>query len=152
MRRQKKGILILIFAAVFIGNGMALINPIVVNGQSKERIISQESMRDPFLLPSGVRLLSKVGTGSGTRTGTSGTVPRPVEDPMKVKAILISDHTRLVLIDRHIATVGDWIRGEKILEIESDRVTLGKGDQKRTLLLSQSPVSLTVDEIKGENK
>ncbi len=152
VRRQKKGILTLIIAVVFIGNGMALINPIVVNGQSKERIISQESMRDPFLLPSGVRLLSKVGPASGTRTGTSGADPRPIEDPMKVKAILISDHARLVLIDRHIVTVGDWIHGEKVLEIKTDRVTLGKGDQKRTLLLSQSPVLLTVDEIRGENK
>jgi hypothetical protein len=50
------------------------------------------------------------------------------------------------LIDRHIVTVGDSIRGERVLEIKSDRVTLGKGDQKRTLLLSQNPVRLTVEE------
>jgi hypothetical protein len=65
---------------------------------------------------------------------------------MKVKAILISDHARLALIDRHIVTVGDSIRGEKVLDIKTDRVTLGKGDQKRTLLLSQSPVRLTAVE------
>jgi predicted mannosyl-3-phosphoglycerate phosphatase (HAD superfamily) len=72
--------------------------------------------------------------------------------PLKVKAILISDHVRLALIDRHIVTVGDSIHDEKILEIRTDRVILGKGDQKRTLLLSQSPVPLTVEERKGDKK
>jgi len=52
----------------------------------------------------------------------------------------------LALIDRHIVTVGDSIHGEKVLEITTDGVTLGKGEQKRTLLLSQSPVRLTVEQ------
>ena len=72
--------------------------------------------------------------------------------PLKVKAILISDRIRLALIDRHIVTVGDSIQDEKVLEIKTDRVILGKGDQKRTLLLSQSPVLLTVEEKKGEKR
>ena len=149
MKGKKKSILILIIAIIFIMDGMALMNPVVVNGQSKERtILSQESGRDPFLLPSGVHLLSKIGTGSGTRGGRSGTDNRPNEDLMKVKAILISDHVRLALIDRHIVTVGDSIHGEKVLEIKTDRVTVGKGDQKRALLLSQSPVQLTVEDIR----
>jgi hypothetical protein len=54
----------------------------------------------------------------------------------------------LALIDRHIVAVGDTIHDEKILEIKTDRVILGKGDQKRTLLLSQSAVLLTVEERK----
>ncbi len=132
---------------IFISAGITLMIPTAVNGQSKGRVIlSQESGRDPFLLPPGVHLLSKIGTGSGARGGSSGADNRPIEDPMKVKAILISDDVRLALIDRHIVTVGDSIRGEKVLEIKTDRVTLGKGDQKRTLLLSQSPVRLTVEE------
>jgi hypothetical protein len=132
---------------IFISGGITLMNPIAVNGQSKGRIIlPQESGRDPFLLPPGVHLLSRIGTGSGARGGSSGADNRPIEDPMKVKVILISDYVRLALIGRHIVTVGDSIRGEKVLEIKTDRVTLGKGDQKRTLLLSQSPVRLTVEE------
>ncbi|OGP95637.1 MAG: hypothetical protein A2157_09190 [Deltaproteobacteria bacterium RBG_16_47_11] len=115
-------------------------------------MLPQESGRDPFLLPPGVHLLSKIGTALGTRGGSSGMDNRPNENFMKVNAILISDHARLALIDRHIVTVGDSIRGEKVLEITTDRVTLGKGDQKRTLLLSQSPVLFTVEEIKGEKK
>jgi hypothetical protein len=153
MRRYQKVMLIMTFITIFVLTGITLISPIAVNGQSKERIsLSQESGRDPFLLPPGVHLLSKIGTALGVKGVPPGMDNRPSENPMKVKAILISDHARLALIDRHIVTVGDSIRSEKVLEIETDRVTLGKGDQKRTLLLSQSPVLLTVEENKGEKK
>lgn len=141
------------FITTFILAGTTLINPVKVNGQPGQKgLPPQESGRDPFLLPSGVHLLSKVGTASGTTGGPSRIDSIPKENPTRVTAILISDHVRLALVDRHIVTVGDWIRGEKVLEIKSDRVILGKGDQKKALLLSQSPVLLTVEEIKGENK
>jgi len=136
--------------------GIAFMDPIAVCGQSKERaILSQESGRDPFLLPSGVRLLSKTDTVLGMKGSPSKTEGKPKEippSPLKVKAILISDHVRLALIDRHIVRVGDSIHDEKVLEIKTDRVILGKGDQKRTLHLSQSPVLLTVEERKGEQR
>ena len=110
---------------------------------------SQEARRDPFLLPDGIHPLSK----NDTILGTKGTLPKlemksnDLPPPsLKVKAILISDHIRLALIDSHIVMVGDAIHHEKVLEINTDRVVLGKGDQKRTLLLSQSPVFLTVEE------
>jgi hypothetical protein len=148
MRRYQKIIMAMVFITFFILAGITLIDPIMVNGQTKEKIIlSQESGRDPFLLPPGVHLLSKIGASLGVKGGPSRTEP-----DMRVKAILIGDHIRLASIDRHIVTVGDSIQGEKVLEIKTDRVILGKGDQKRTLLLSQSPVSLTVEEIKGEKK
>jgi len=135
-------ILVLILANVFSGVGVTLIDPIVVNGQTKEKIIlSEESGRDPFLLPPGVHLLSKIGASLGVKGGPSRTEP-----DMRVKAILIGDHIRLALIGRHIVTIGDSIHDEKVLEIKTDQVILGKGDQKRTLLLSQSPVLLTVEE------
>ena len=135
------------FIAIFILAGRSLMGPIEAHGQSKGRsILSQESGRDPFLLPLGVHLLSKIGAPSGARGGPSGMDDKPDENLMKVKAILISDRARLALIDRHIVTIGDSIHGEKVLEINTDRVILGKGDQKRTLLLSQSPVRLTVEE------
>jgi hypothetical protein len=141
------------FITILILTGITLMSPIAAKGQSKARIpLSQEGGRDPFLLPAGVHLLSKIGAGSGTRGGVSGMDNKPRENPIKVTAILISDHVRLALIDRHIVTVGDSIRGEKVLEIKTDRVTLGKGDQRRTFLLSQSPVVLTVEETKGEKK
>jgi hypothetical protein len=132
----------------FILAGIPPIDPIRANGQTKERtILSQESGRDPFLLPPGVHLLSKIEASLGVKGGPSRTEP-----DMRVKAILIGDYIRLALIDHHIVTVGDSIHDEKVLEIKTDRVILGKGDQKRTLLLSQSPVLLTVEEIKGEKR
>jgi hypothetical protein len=144
------------FTTIFILVGITLMDPIAANGQSKGRIVlSQESGKDPFLLPSGVRLLSKIDTASGAKGIPSKTEGKPndiLPPPLKVKAILISEHVRLALIDRHIVTVGDSIHDEKVLEIKTDRVILGKGDQKRTLLLSQSPVLLTIEERKGEKR
>jgi len=154
--RYQKIILPMTFITIFILAGITLMDPIAANGQSKGRIVlSQESGRDPFLLPSGVRLLSKMDTASGAKgipPKTEGNPNDILPSPLKVKTILISDHVRLALIDRHIVKVGDSIHDEKVLEIKTDRVILGKGDQKRTLLLSQSPVLLTVEERKGEKK
>jgi hypothetical protein len=130
--------------------GIALIDPIRVHGQTKGKmVLSQETGRDPFLLPSGVHLISNKGTSMGTKGIPSKLADNPgdvLPSPLKVKAILISDRFRLALIDRHIVTAGDSIQDEKVLEIEKDRVILGKGNRKRTLLLSQSPVLLTVEE------
>jgi hypothetical protein len=148
MKRYQKIIMAMTFVTIFVLSGIILMIPIVASGQSKPGIVlSQENKRDPFLLPQGVHLLSKVGVPLGVKG-----VPPKSETDRGVKAILIADHIRLALIDRHIVTVGDSIRDEKVLEINSDRVILGKGDQKRTLLLSQSPVLLTVEEIKGEKR
>jgi len=52
----------------------------------------------------------------------------------------------LAAIDKYIVGVGDTIKDEKVLEIEPDRVILGKGENKRTLLLSQSRIPLRVQE------
>jgi hypothetical protein len=156
VRRYQKIILSMTFITIFILAGITLMDPIAANGQSKGRIVlSQKSGRDPFLLPSGVRLLSKMDTASGAKGIPSKTESKPndiLPSPLKVKTILISDHVRLALIDRHIVKVGDSIHDEKVLEIKTDRVILGKGDQKRTLLLSQSPVLLTIEERKGEKR
>jgi hypothetical protein len=131
-----------VLIAFFIFTRIALLNPIRANGQAKEKItLSQESGRDPFLLPPSVYLLSKIGAPQGTKE----VLPK-TETDAPVKAILISDRIRLALIDHHIVAVGESIHGEKVLEIKTDRVVLGKGERKRTLLLPQSPVPLTVEE------
>ncbi len=106
-------------------------------------------MRNPFLLPPGVYFLSREG-GAPVRKEKA---PEPeakiekIETPsFKVRAILISDQIRLATIGPHIVTVGDKLNGETILEIENDRVILGRGDKKRTLHLHQSHLKLTVEE------
>ncbi len=142
--------LVIPFITLSIFVWITMIDPMVANGQPKERVIlSQESGRDPFLLPLGVRLFSKTDLALGAKGGPSKTEGKPKEippSPLRVRAILISDHVRLALIDRHIVKIGDLVHDEKVLEINTDRVILGKGGQKKTLLLSQNPVLLTVEE------
>jgi hypothetical protein len=117
-------------------------------------------LRNPFLLPPGVHLLSKEGAAPVRKERSAEPVrkersaePAPKSEeieisPFKVRAILISDQIRLATIGSHIVTVGDKVDGETILEIKNDRVILGKGDRKRTLHLQQSPVRLTIEEKK----
>jgi hypothetical protein len=125
------------------------INPTMVYGQSKEKMgLSQDFKRDPFLLPSGIRLLSKNESIPGkSETKSIDTSPLP----LRVNAILITDHIRLASIDRNIVTVGDSIYDERVLEIRNDQVVLGKGDKKRTIFLDQSSIKLTV-ERQGEKR
>jgi hypothetical protein len=144
VKGYQKIVVAMAFITFFILARIAPVDPNKVNGQTNETILlSQESGRDPFLLPPGVHLLSKIGTTSGRTSSQPGNILSP---SFMVTAILISDRARLALIDRHIVTVGDSIHGEKVLEIKTDGVILGKGEQKRTLLLSQSPVRLTVEQ------
>jgi len=110
--------------------------------------------RNPFFLPLGVHLhsMSKGKSSPETKEAVqkreTKSLDMPAEippAPLRVKAILISNRIRLAVIDRYILTVGDAIKDEKVLEIEPDRVILGKGDQKRTLLLSQSHLPIMVE-------
>ena len=115
---------------------------------SEPRRMESRRERDPFLLPQGVLHLSAV-----TQDLISKRDEKPKDIPLpslEVKAILISDRLRLASIDRQIVTVGDLIRDERVLEIQRDRVIMGKGDKKRSLLLKQSPVRITPEQ--GERK
>jgi len=143
--------IILILVTVFIS-----ITPLMETGEvhaqlKKKPSLFQETRKDPFSLPSGVRLLSKEGPAQEDKkfqpvAEIKPTEIKPVETPLKLKAILIGDHVRLASIDRSIVTVGDSVNGEKVLEIRSDRVILEKEGKKRTLVLDQSPVKITVEE------
>lgn len=137
-------IILLIFA------GPSLMDSLATAEQIKGKtVLSQSITRDPFLFPPGVHPLSNKEApvrAKGTPLKLSSNPGDGFPSPLKVKAILISDRIRLALIDRHIVTIGDSIQDEKVLEITKDRVILGKKDQKRTLLLSQSPVSLSIED------
>ena len=121
---------------------------------SLERKAEGRYERNPFLLPLGVHLhsMSKDKSSPDTKeavqkreTKSLDIPPEIPPAPLRVKAILMSNRIRLAVIDRYILTVGDAIKDEKVLEIEPDRVILGKGDQKRTLLLSQSHLPIMVE-------
>ncbi|NWF91287.1 MAG: hypothetical protein HXY46_00080 [Syntrophaceae bacterium] len=145
MKQSQKIIIVVSFTIISLLVATGLIESARVYGE----------MRDPFSLPPGVRLLSKGDSAPATKgpLQTSERGPASLSSsPLRVKAILISDHIRLASIDRHIVTVGDSIQGERILEIENDRVILGKGDKKRTLYLFQGAISLRVEEEQGERR
>lgn len=118
----------------------------------------QENRKDPFSLPKGVRLLSQeIPVAREEKKGepileikTSET--KPEEIPLKLKAILITDHARLASIERSIVTVGDFINGEKVSEIRPDRVILEKEGRKRTILLDPNPIKLKVEEKSSSKK
>jgi hypothetical protein len=115
---------------------VVLILIFVINAELSFAQIHRE--RDPFSLPADIHPLSK---------GETSTVTKKEESKEgRVKAILISRHIRLALIDRHIVTVGDSISGEKVVEIRPDQVILGKEGKKRTLFLHQSSIPLKVEE------
>jgi hypothetical protein len=129
--------------SLFLGIGMA------------EGVFGQERSSDPFSLPQGVRTRSGGGPGTPAKDLSSKPDVKSKEIPppfLEVRAILVSDHLRLAFIDHQILTVGDLIHDEKVLEIQTDRVLLGKGDKKRSLILKQSPVLLTIEEVKGKGE
>jgi len=125
----------------------------------QQKKLEGSGKRNPFLLPPGVYPLSKGSPSSLSKerreksdtkfSDTKFSDTKFAETPplpLKVKAILISDHIRLASIGQHIVAERDKINDERVLEIKNDRVILAKGDKKRTLLLHQSPIQLTVEE------
>lgn len=115
---------------------------------SQKNRLEGSQARDPFSLPSGVHLLSKDKADSVAKEMESGrgASSQGLLPGQRVKAILISKHVRLALIDRHIVIEGDTINGEKVVEIRPDKVILGKGGKKRSLLLYQSAIPLRIEE------
>src|SRR4030042_307513 len=123
---------------------------------ARQKIMRSGPGRNPFSLPAGIHLRSKgtavpmaskvLEAAPKMETKVLDVPPIPPPAPLKIRAILITSQSRLALIDRHIVRVGESIQEEKILEIAKDYVVLGKGDKKRTLLLHQSPIHLTVEE------
>ena len=148
MVRSHNNFFVLLLVAVFISVVVPLMETGEVHAQLKKKpSLFQETRKDPFSLPPGVRLLSKeISVQENKKIPQAMEEVKPAEVPLKLKAILIGDHVRLASIDRSIVSIGDFINGEKVLEIRSDRVILEKEGKKRTLVLDQSPIKLTVEE------
>lgn len=135
--------------------GAGLFGPETGFGQTRKKPDPVfEGRKNPFALPPGIRPLSTVVPAQEEKKDLTTAVvpatetppePKPAVPPLKLKAILISDHVRLASIDRSIVSVGDMFNDEKVLEIRNDRVILEKEGKKRTLFLDQSPVKLTVE-------
>jgi len=148
MERLRNILLILFLVATCVFGGISVMEMREALGQTKTKK-GLSYGRNPFLFPAGVRVPSKVDSTSVKHETEMKSEVKPVEappPPLKVKAILIGEHIRLASVDQQIVAEGDSIHEEKVLEIKSDQVILGKGDQKRSLFLSQSPFRLGVEE------
>jgi hypothetical protein len=53
--------------------------------------------------------------------------------PREVKAILVSEGRRFAMINGHMVAEGDYIGGERVLEIRPRAVVLGRGTRTRTV-------------------
>lgn len=159
MKPSHKTILILAFGVAIFLIGIIAVERTFAQAQikeipqekkinlSKQRKLEGSFEKNPFLLPSGIYLLSEGGSVSARKEEAAKTDTKFQEiDLLTVKAILISDTIQLASMGRSIVTVGDRIDDERVLEIKPDRVILGKGDSRRTLLLHQSPVQLTTED------
>jgi len=73
-------------------------------------------------------------------------------DIKKVTAILVTDSQKVAGINHRTVVVGDIVDGEKVLEIESDRVILEKAGRRRVLTLEKSFMRWTKDEEKKHEK
>jgi len=121
--------------------------------QSLRKPVIEKGKKDPFALPYGVYPRSRESLQGIKPKPTTPSVQEessqkiePKEDPLKLKAVLMSDSLRLATINQFIVQEGDMILGERVLEIQPDKVILTKGDQKRTLYLDQNPVKLITEE------
>jgi len=100
--------------------------------------------KDPFELPPGIQLQAvKEGEVS----------PEAIKPHIqKVTAILITDSRKVAAINHKVMVEGDFIDGEKVLEIKPDSVILEKGDQRIKILLEKIPVKWTKEEGNGNEK
>ena len=93
--------------------------------------------RDPFELPPGVQL----------RVDEKEVSPEAIKpDIKKVTAILVTDSQKVAAINHKVVVVGDFVDGEKVLEIKPDRVILEKAGRRRVIMLEKSPIQWTKDE------
>ncbi len=157
IRSQKIRLFPAIWALLFPITSIAPSGQVQAQLNQKPALI-QETRKDPFSLPKGIRLLSqdvpppreekKVHPSLEIKS----TETKSEEIPLKLKAILMTDHIRLASIDRFIVKVGDLIHGEKVVEIRPDRVILEKEGKKRMIVLDQNPVKLMVEERDSSKK
>lgn len=154
--RERKGLISFLLASILLGNGTGFgqlwadeaFRPDNLRKEAPlqaRRPKGSPLARDPFLLPSGVKPLSQASPPPQSAQA-------PPLPSLELKAILLSDRVRLASVNHQIVTIGDLVHGERVTQIEADRVVLEKEGKKRTLLLPQSAVRLKVDTKRGKEK
>jgi hypothetical protein len=93
--------------------------------------------RNPFSLPSGIRIVS------GESTESTATPDEAVQES-KLTVILRRENMAMAVINHQIVQSGDFINGEKVINIGRDSVTLlGQDGSRRTLKLYENLPSIT---------
>lgn len=99
--------------------------------------------RDPFELPPGV----------GLKTTEEKESPKVIKSHIKkVTAILITDSRKVASINHKVVTIGDLIDGERVLEIEPDRVVLENGGRRHVIMLEEDLIQWKKSEGEGHEK
>lgn len=95
--------------------------------------------RNPFLTVEEISLLQKKGALLPD--------PRKILLPTwEVQAVLISNSSKVVIVNDHILTIGDFLGDERILEIKEDGIVLGKNGKKRVIKQRQPFIPIEVKE------
>lgn len=99
--------------------------------------------RDPFELPPGV------GLKTTEETESQNDIKPHIK---KVTAILITDSRKIASINHKVVTIGDFIDGEKVLEIKPDRVVLENGGRRHIIMLEEGLIQWKKSEGEGHEK
>ncbi len=105
--------------------------------------------RDPFALPGWVEEQERRETQPVKAVRQKR--PRPGDKPQyKLSTILITESSRLAVINDKVYAVGDRIGGEEISKITLDHIVLTDNSQERVLRISQPFTEVTVEDSGGK--
>jgi len=105
--------------------------------------------RDPFALPGWVEEQEKGEIPPVKAVQQKG--PRTGDKPQyKLSTILITESSRLAVINDKVYAVGDKIGGEEISKITLDHIVLTDNSQERVLRVPQPQTEVTVEDTGGK--
>ena len=105
--------------------------------------------RDPFALPGWVEEKEKGETSPVKAVRKKR--PRTGDKPQyKLSTILITESSRLAVINDKVYAVGDKIGGEEISKITLDHIVLTDNSQERVLRVPQPQTQVTVEGTEGK--
>jgi hypothetical protein len=105
--------------------------------------------RDPFALPGWVEEQEKGETSPVKAVRQKR--PRAGDKPQyKLSTILITESSRLAVINDKVYAVGDKIGGEEISKITLDHIVLTDNSQERVLRVPQPQTQVTVEDTEGK--
>ena len=114
-----------------------------------EEPVSDTWGRDPFALPGWVEEQEKRQTKPVKAVRKKR--PQPGDKPQyKLSTILITESSRLAVINDRVYAVGDRIGGEEISKITLDHIVLTDNSEERVLRVPQPQTEVTVEDTEGK--